>query len=112
MCGDCWAEHGSPTIWNPEVAAVADLVTELYDDYGCTTGGPLHVYVDDWNLDIPTIEPYWSEDDDPALIAFVTALAQRLEALSVPERYSALAHHDGFARQGFAVASDSQGGRP
>lgn len=102
MCITCWEDGGSPTVWNPAVAEVTRLVTDLYGMDDCAVGGPLHVVVDDWNLDGP-ITPYWFGEESAELAEFVTALAAKMTALTVDERLSAMAHHEGFAREGVEV---------
>lgn len=89
------------------------MIAHLYDDgpdgLGETVGGPLHAVLDDWNLSTDTIEPYYFGDEQPELVAHCDALAAKLTALSVPERYSANAHFDGYARDGVALWSDEHG---
>jgi hypothetical protein len=51
-----WIELGRPAKWTPEIAQALGLVRDLYEIH--SVGGPLHVVLDDWNID-GTIEPYY-----------------------------------------------------
>lgn len=98
MCVECWERQGSPTFWNERVAETVQAIGELY--LMEPVGGPLHSVVDDWNLD-GFIEPYPVEAYDPDQQAEVdelcTRIAGMLNGLSMDERHSALAFHDGYA---------------
>lgn len=121
MCDDCWHQAGSPTDWTPQTQRLVELIGELYDIH--PTGGPLHVVLDDWNLD-GTIEPSydrWDGSDldalyfdgwpvavlDPGAPAVTEHLgvstrglcdqiAELLNGMTNPQRYAALAYWDGF----------------
>jgi hypothetical protein len=125
MCRDCWIGASSPTEWSSETERVVDLVRELYDLPGCGVGGPLHVALDDCNLDVREIEPWyngWSGENldalhyqgvpvaelDPGSPAAVEGLgvsirqvcdeiAAILNRMTVPQRYAAMAYWDGYA---------------
>ena len=59
MCVDCWNEAGQPANWTPEIAEALELVRQLYAIH--PVGGPLHVQLDDWNIDgnlMPWCEGY------------------------------------------------------
>lgn len=52
MCRSCWAgDYGSPIVSSDEVLVTAELIRRLYEDLGCSTGGPLHAMLDDMNID-------------------------------------------------------------
>lgn len=68
MCVDCWREAGSPTERTPETGRLVELIGKLYEIH--PTGGPLHTTLDDWNVDVRTIEPHyrgWTDEDLDAL---------------------------------------------
>lgn len=60
MCVNCWEESGSPQIDTPEVRHAAACVSELHRDH--STGGLLHIVVDDWNLETEHVEWCLSEE--------------------------------------------------
>jgi len=121
MCIECWEDAGSPTTWNEQIERAVELLRDLYRDH--PTGGPLHVHVDDYNLD-GTIEPYYDcysdadldalyydgwpiADLDPGAPAVVEnlgvslrhvcdELAVLLNAMPVSDRYAAVARYDGY----------------
>jgi hypothetical protein len=114
-----WNDFGRPANWTPEIAETLNLVRELYRIHA--VGGPLHVVLDDWNIDAATIEPYYDcygNDDldapyydgwkiadlDPGAPAVVEGIgrsmrqlcddiAAKLTAMSIEDRASVLAYH-------------------
>lgn len=46
-----WYDQGMPVINDPDVLGTAELIRRLYDMPGCDMGGPLHVMLDDGNID-------------------------------------------------------------
>lgn len=122
MCVDCWNEAGRPANQSPEIARAVELVRALYDIH--PTGGPLHVVVDDWNLEDEFLIPYYvgysgEELDElyygawkiadlpPEAPAVVEGLGRSMRQicdelsallLSMPteDRMSVLAHHGGY----------------
>lgn len=122
MCVDCWRNEGSPANWTPEIAKALDLVRELYAIH--PTGGPLHVQLDDWNIDGQIVPYYdgWTGEDLDALYSEGWALAElpaeapvvveglgrstrqlcdeiaaKLNAMPLADRYSVLAYYDKLA---------------
>lgn len=105
MCEGCWVEQGSPTELPPTADRIKELLHRLYEDLGHGTGGPLHVAVDDYNLDdesqalIPSYR--WDppiEDTDgpysPETRQVCDELSELLQACSEPERYAVLYDYD------------------
>lgn len=112
MCHDCWDQAGRPTELPPTYERFAELVSDLYDFH--SAGGPLHTVLDDWNLD-GHIEPFpglTSEDeyDQTDNTRYVYEICDEIAALlnGMPEaqRYSALAHREGFIEPDGARAFD------
>jgi hypothetical protein len=103
MCITCWTDKGSPTDWNPDVAKVVELIRHLYEDLGHSNGGQLHAVLDDYNVEDEHIVPWWLGDDGPDEMATVNELVERLTSMTIPERLSAIAHYDGFVREGVPV---------
>ena len=56
MCVNCWNEAGQPANWTPEIAEALALVRELYAIH--PVGGPLHVQLDDCNIDMDIVPAY------------------------------------------------------
>jgi hypothetical protein len=106
MCRGCWDYEGEfPAAWSPPIARAVVLWRRLYDELGEPTGGPLHVYLDDYNLDLDVIEPHYYEprlgpNGDEPYAADVPAvcdeLAALLNAMTLPERYTVMAYADAF----------------
>lgn len=103
MCQSCWEAYGSPTIVNERTKAAAKLIGEVYEHHGA--GGNCHTIVDDWNLED------WCVDDslknvtenplgeDQEEIAASKACLEALKSMSLQERASALALHDGYVEE-------------
>lgn len=100
MCEHCWQELGSPQHDTPTVRHAADLVHRLYEVEGQTTGGMLHIQLDDWNLD----DACWSEPFADYLIdlhqrqplSVERAIVRIFAGLSLRDRASALALASGY----------------
>lgn len=83
------------TIASDEVMAAAALVEFLYQWPGCEVGGPLHVVVDDFNLDTP--EPYFSDEfprTEP-LSGLCDLICAALLLLNMDQRELAVGHAHG-----------------
>ena len=101
MCHGCWVENGMPSLITDVTKEAARLVDEIYGyaDGGC--GGNAHIVVDDWNLDDDDIKfcikaankNEWDFSDDQ-IKAELDCLNFMLK-MSEPERYSAMAIHEG-----------------
>ena len=105
MCSTCWEEHGSPADWTPQTARFIELVGTLYGELGHSTGGPLHVVLDDWNLDGP-IEPYYSLGDSRKTREVCDEIVAILNDWTPTERYAAMAHLDGFVQRPTEAPAD------
>ena len=55
-CTECVEVYGYPVPVTPEIRYAAQLVRTIYR-HSCV-GIPLHIYLDDWNIDIDVWEPY------------------------------------------------------
>lgn len=93
MCDACWDEAGAPTVQPAGLGMFLTLHDALYEDH--PTGGPLHVELDDWNIDGDrTFAPYYRPTDGPELHDICDALAALLRSWTDDERYAALAYAD------------------
>jgi hypothetical protein len=109
-----WVDLGRPDDWNPKVKRALELIRAIY--VYAPTGGPLHVILDDWNIDDGFIahaiederdgyqnpmhwgcNPYEDYEDyeEQELRASVRELLPLLGEMTVNERASALARHWG-----------------
>lgn len=91
MCLGCWDKAGQPWRLTDAVTASALLFREA-DPYG-----PLHIVIDDWNLDDGSLLFCRSEEPSIEEVALLDALAAMTEA----ERWmtAILAHYPDFARR-------------
>lgn len=122
MCDNCWREAGSPTERTPNTDRLVKLIEQLYEIH--CVGGPLHVVLDDWNVDVTVVEPWYdgysSEELDalwygptpiaelspqaPAVVeglgtsmrALCDEIAALLNGMTVAQRYAALAYRKGL----------------
>lgn len=109
MCLGCVAEEydAPPEVWpelraHPGVIAAAEAIRALYTLPDCDTGGPLHVIVEDTNVDDDHLDwrngwhkwdaenqRWGSEIDvwwDDALAARCDAIVELLRPLTLPQR--------------------------
>ena len=57
MCRRCVDEYGGFDVdITPEMHTVANMITLFYRLPQCSTGGPLHIVVDDFNIDDACID--------------------------------------------------------
>lgn len=121
MSSEEWDERGRPDDWNPKVKRALELVRDIYEY--APTGGPLHVILDDWNIEDGDValaakdlrdgyfrlgpggvevayDPYDStfmdEDEIRQVRDAVAELVPLLAEMTVNERASALARHWGY----------------
>lgn len=121
MCEQCWEEAGKPTDPPPGMDRFVALVEELYEAH--PTGGPLHVVLDDWNLDgdiVPAYQFFTPEEldalwyhgflvadlppDAPAVVdglgrstrTMCEEICQIMNGWTGVQRAAAMAHWDGF----------------
>jgi len=100
MCEKCWSEYGSPATWNANTKRAFDLVRIIYETE--PTGAPLHVVLDDWNLEDGHIAIYEEALTGPdAVSAHAAQAAKELVplflAMPIEERAATLAYHRGLA---------------
>ena len=110
---ECWDEEEHPweTItWPPFTVAMlrlAALIEPFYSLPSCGTGGPLHVVVDDYNLDAESLTFCRRNLEDPNESGYYASawpevhqmaleILDLMDGMSEPERATALAKGDGF----------------
>lgn len=92
MCSSCWAEYGKPTEMPDNGDAVVALIRELYDQPDGGAGGPLHVVLDDWNLEDGHLDPYLGSDDwTPRTWELAVQISAALAAMPLMHRVAVLA---------------------
>ena len=110
MCEGCWIEHGRPAIVSEATKRAASAIKAVFDEN--PVGGNLHNIIDDWNVEDDHIKGGLEElaafdragvgrphsFDQPGLREVERACLAALAPLSVDERASALAIHDGYLR--------------
>jgi hypothetical protein len=94
MCYGCWEEEGKPQIDNEKVRLAAYSIFKVFE-YISPSGGNLHIVIDDWNLEDGNLE-FCHEEILKDYNTIELECCLRLKILSVEERYSALALHDGY----------------
>ncbi len=107
MCDNCWKEHGSPKIINRFTKALQPLIDDVYEHHGA--GGGLHIILDDFNIEDGHIQLcqdwiehergngiYKCEPVSPEQLKAERACLKLLKQMTVEERASALALHDGY----------------
>lgn len=95
MCSECWASYADVDLeWHDDIPTAARLVELLYEQPDGAAGGPLHVVLDDWNLE-GGLDLYQPELFSTATRVVATAVAeimrpmeprQRAEVLRVAQR--------------------------
>lgn len=95
MCGGCWDKYGRPTTLPSGWQKTVQLIEMLYDEPDCGVGGPLHVVLDDWNLEDEHLEPY-EGDYAPRAMELAQRISRRLRAMTLSERAAVLAAADGM----------------
>ena len=97
MCLRCYRDkYDSASIVTPMTIAAANAIDAVYE--WSPSGGDAHIVVDDWNLDDGNIQWCIDNADDEreeARRAAVDGL-NILKQLSIPERASAMAIHEGY----------------
>lgn len=106
MCESCWVGQGQPVAYDETVAEVAQLIRDLYVLE--PTGGPLHVELDDGNVDGDVIAPTYASPGFPDRYSAEThrladRIGQLMTPLPVPWRWSCLAHAERWAVEGVPV---------
>jgi hypothetical protein len=112
MCKSCWVNADSPTEWTPTTGRVVELIRELYEKH--PTGGPLHATLDDWNVEYDGhLRPLYSipshglvDDYDVRTHELCDEIGDSLTAMTVPQRFAALAYWEGFLDMSSAATSE------
>lgn len=97
-----------PAVYNDQVGQVVGLINDLYQL--APTGGPLHVVVDDWNVedgDLTVHQTYRADGSawyPPEVIALAEQVAGLMRGMSTAERLSTLAHQEGILERGQPTA--------
>lgn len=100
MCETCWKDYGSPKLYSPEIDEVAYLIGKIYE-YSAV-GGNAHIVVDDFNIKDENIQFCLDNlkenvhEAEPTQLAWEECALLGLKRLSLSERASALALHNGY----------------
>lgn len=98
MCRACWEEQGSPTDLPDNAAEVIDLINQLYDQPDGGTGGPLHVALDDFNIEDRYIEPWPGGDYTPETRDLADRIAHLMRPMTEAHRAAVLAERAGWTK--------------
>lgn len=98
MCEGCWADYGSPRDVPEDADQIVAQFEDLYSRDHCSTGGPLHVVLDDWNLEDEHLGPWEDERDPwpPDVMELATKISTRLRELPIDQRAAVLALWEGW----------------
>lgn len=99
MCLNCYERFGEPKIVSEKTKAAAQLIAKVFEIHG--TGGNLHCQIDDWNLEdefFDELVEYTPTSDEQR--SAERACFNALKAMTLEERASALAIHDGMLGSG------------
>lgn len=101
MCVHCWTEAGSPEELPANADEIIEAIETLYGLPDCGTGGPLHVELDDWNLELETWTPYNGRPGDapwysPEAIDQAQKVCDLMKPLPVQQRFAVLAKSHGW----------------
>lgn len=102
MCEGCYEEYGRPAIINDRTLAAAALAARVYEF--SAVGGNLHIVLDDWNIEDDNLEfcakqiadGGYEGRDSPEELAVEKECCEAFMAMTLDERASALAIHDGL----------------
>jgi len=105
MCYNCYLEYGSPKLVSDKILQTVEAIKQVYNCH--LAGGGLHIVIDDWNLENerldfckeyivgPECHGEFAEQQKAE-----QACLELLYSLTLKERASALAIHDGFFEPG------------
>lgn len=97
MCQDCWINtygHAKVEDLPENWEMIDDLIDEIYAHNQGGTGGPLHVQLDDWNIEgewKPYVSEAWPVADD--LMQMCQRLCDLMNPLAEIQRATALARY-------------------
>lgn len=101
MCETCRDECGQPAVWNDQIGEFVHLLGLLYAQPDGAVGGPLHVEVDDGNIDrdidMQQALTLWAQIPGGDFLPETWAICDRIAAVVNPmpyeERRLALGYH-------------------
>lgn len=86
MCLYCAGEYPTEEVPQDDVQRIVALIEQLYVSEGCEVGGPLHVALDDWNIEDRFWEPYWEGDFPETAYRLSETICTEMLALSIGQR--------------------------
>lgn len=97
MCRSCYVDtYGAPTDLPDNAETIIEQINDLYAQPDGGTGGPLHVALDDMNLDDDCWEPYTEHDWLPRTMELAKQISRRMKVLSVDQRAAVIAKWEGW----------------
>lgn len=100
MCQGCYEKAGKPSIVNVKTVVAAACIDQVYEF--SSSGGNLHIVIDDWNVEdahlAHCLERIIKDDLSNGAERYLAEMVcyNSLVDLTVEERYSALAIHEGY----------------
>lgn len=108
MCISCYhTEYGAPVALTEKALAAVPLIQAVYAAEG--SGGNLHIVLDDWNIEDDSVaycarrlaegghrSAGWPDDAYAQQLVVERTCVAAFSAMTVEERATALALHDGF----------------
>lgn len=94
MCNECWVDMGAPCDLPPTTADLVGLIQELYAQPDGGSGGPLHVLLDDFDVDC--VEPFLGQEWLPTTLRLAERIAEHMRPLSTDQRAAVLAVWEGW----------------
>lgn len=101
MCEACWVDgYGRPTDLPENEQEITDLIRELYAHPQGSTGGPLHVQIDDFNVHMEPWKPFndfHPKDRYPEdLVQIAQRICDLMNPLPVSQRAAVVARWEGW----------------
>jgi hypothetical protein len=96
MCKGCYYDSGAPTMIPDNAAEIVDAIRALYAHPRGAVGGPLHVELDDWNIEDGFWEPWSGEGHlsdpyGPGIMTLAQTVADHMLPLSEGQRAAVMA---------------------
>ena len=90
MCESCWDGYSKDSLeWHDDIPLAQQLVDLLYSEPEGGAGGPLHVFLDDWNIDTDP-KPWQLAIFPPSVRGITLAIVEVMTPMSPRQRAEVL----------------------
>lgn len=96
MCRGCWESYESPTELPENHSEIIERIETLYATDGCIVGGPLHVELEDENIDLNWVPWNGRGSYSEEAMANAQAVADLMIPLSLDHRSAVVAKWRGY----------------